>query len=68
MISVRSVLLGALAGVLLGGCGFGPQDDRLYPSEWKSKRDDPIPVSKDFKYEGEHWEQVVWVEAEGPSK
>lgn len=62
---------GALVAVaVLGaqGCiGIGPKHDRLYVSEWKSKRDHPVQVERDWVYQGEWWEHVVFVDERVPS-
>ena len=68
--SVRTALVALAAGTLLvagTGCvGFGPKNNRLYPSEWRSKRDSPIRLYTDWTYEGEHWERSVVVEGAPP--
>ncbi len=39
------------------GLGVGPQSD-MVETEWRSKRDHPIKVDKDWRYRGEWWEHV----------
>ena len=61
---LRLVLGGAAAALFLGaaGCGVGPINDRLYVSEWKSKRDRPVQIERGWQYEGEQWERAVYVD------
>jgi len=64
------VALGA-AALLVGswGCCTGPQHNRLYVHEWRANRRDPIPMDKDWVYEGEHYERSVAVAPAGaPAK
>lgn len=60
----RLILCAAAAAILLlgAGCGFGPIEDRLYVSEWKSGRDHPKTLRKDWAYEGEEFERFVWAD------
>jgi hypothetical protein len=57
----------ALLGIVLVacGCGVGPIKNRLYVEEWKSKKRHPIPIERNWVYEGEHWEHAVYVDAGG---
>ena len=61
--SVRIALVALAAATLLvaaAGCvGFGPKNNRLYVSEWRSKKDYPIKVYSEWQYPGEHWEHNV---------
>src|SRR4051794_12467464 len=62
--ALRHIFCGAAAAAFLVssvGC-VGPIKDRLVVEEWKSKRDHPIQVEKDWVYEGEHWEHAVSVD------
>lgn len=59
-----ALLVALGAAVTLGGC-FGPINDRLYVSEWKSKKEHPIPVYRGWTYQGEHWEHVVYEDGPG---
>jgi hypothetical protein len=54
-----------LAGILflVAGCGVGPVNNRLYVAEWHDHKRHPIPVAKDWVYEGEHFEHAVVVDA-----
>jgi hypothetical protein len=63
--ALRYILGGVAAASLLvsaSGCLVGPINNRLYPSEWKSKRDHPVQLEKDWQYPGEHWEHVAAVD------
>jgi|GraSoiStandDraft_46_1057282.scaffolds.fasta_scaffold984300_2 hypothetical protein len=55
-------ILGALALASAIGCGPGPKHNRLYVSEWKSKKSHPIQLEKDWEYEGEYMEHTKRVE------
>jgi hypothetical protein len=59
-------LFAALFGVTaLSGCLVGPVNDRLYVSEWKSKREHPIKVYREWTYQGEPWEHTVVCDGDG---
>jgi hypothetical protein len=62
--ALRYILCGVAAASFLfsSGCLVGPINNRLYVSEWKSKRDHPVQLEKDWQYEGEYWEHTVIVD------
>jgi hypothetical protein len=62
---ILALLVAAPGAACLGGC-VGPEHNRLYCSEWKANRRTPIPVYRNWKYQGETWERVELRDGDQP--